>query len=602
MIAKILYIGAIFNDLGMGNNYKKGLMLSALLLSLLIFLSNSAIVQAFEGKPDIVLSNSQDWRDVYSVMLYASLIGAEGRFITSTRHGSIILYSIPKDAKILIVSSKKNPFVTGYKVIFEGNQYKYVDEILVRNANLELAKKLEDIHSFIVVDDSYGYHAIAAAPYAALTHSYVLLVDDANIRSIKRFLKERGVDKLIIFGHLSRDIRNELQEFNPEIIDKGDRFEDDIAIVKKYLEINPRKQVLMSSGEFIEASFFTGKDPLLFIGKGVVPPQIRDFIKQSDFIAAVLVGNELINTATFIRRQIGISVFVKFAQSARIPAGTISKVEDLDRFWMPTFNLNLTITRIVYNRATRSLDVTYYNPSPVALYFKSTITINTDQGQQIVVGDEQPIFLGHKVYKTIPYVLDEPLSGEEATASVYAIYGEGKKSMENLLEKQYTIHFVDINDESLLNITDVSYDVKNKRFVVKLKNEGKTKVYADVEIEDVWVDGNYVSVSAGEIVTLSPGQSKKVYIPLELSEEDISMNDYIRVKAFYGQNKEALIKVAYAEIPFNTFSPLPVKQGAVVVIIVVIVLLIIFSTKKCPNCGARNVKWAKRCRKCGEKL
>ena len=578
--------------------------IAVLVTVLFVFLLsiNTHSSYGFEGNPDVVLSNSQDWRDVYSVMLYASLTGAEGRFITSTRHGSIILYSIPKDSKVLIISSRKEPYVVGYKAVFEGNGYEDVEEITVRNANLELAERLSNIHSFIIVDDSYGYHAIAAAPYAVLTNSYVLFANPASIGSVKRFLDKRGVDKLLLFGHLDRDVRKELEKYNPEIIDTGDRFDDNIEIVKKYLEINPRRQVVMTSGEFIEATFFTGKDPVLFIGKATVPPQIRDFIKNSDFLAAVLVGNELINTATFIRRQIGISVFVKFAQSSRIPAGTINPVEDLDRFWMPRFELNLTITRIVYNRATRSLDVTYHNPSPVGLYFKSTITITTSDNQQIVVGDQEPVFLDHGDYKTIPYVLEEPLSGDSATAHIYAIYGEGKKSMENLLEKDYEISFVEINDESLVNITSARYDLKHKRFEVRLKNLGSVTAYADVELEDIWIDGNYVSISSPEIVSIKPGQEAKVYIPIELTEEDISMNDYIRVKAFYGQNKEALIKIAYAEIPFTTFTPTPVTQIAVVIIVIIIVLIVVFATKKCPSCGTRNIRWAKRCRKCGEKL
>ncbi len=573
----------------------------AIICFFLIYSFNIHNVKAQEEHYDIILSNSQDWRDVYSVMLYASLVGSDGRFITSTRHGSIIFYSIPRDKSILIVSSKKDPYVAGFKAMFEAKGYDNVDEIFVRNANLELAKKLSDVNKFIIVDDAYGYHAIAAAPYAVVSRSYVLLVNKGNLPNIISFLDAKKPEKVILFGHLDRDVRAELMKYNPEIIDTGDRFDDNIEIVKKYLEINPRRQVVMTSGEFIEATFFTGQDPVLFIGKANVPPQIRDFIKNSDFITAVLVGNELINTATFIRRQIGISVFVKFAQSARVPAGTINRVEDLDRFWMPRFELNLTISRIVYNRATKSLDVTYHNPSPVPIYFKSTITINAS-GNQIVVGDESPVFLDRGDYKTIPYVLDEPLTGNSAKAHIYAIYGEGKRSMEYLLEKDYNISYIEINDEALLNITDVKYDLRHKRFVIELFNPGNVKAFADVEVVDVWVDGQYITASSPEIVALEPHRSKKVYIDMELTEEDISMNEYVRVKAYYGENKNALIKVIYAELPFVAFTPAPVTQIAIGVVVVIILLLLVFLIKRCKSCGAINYRFAKRCRNCGERL
>jgi len=111
----------------------------------------------------------------------------------------------------------------------------------------------------------------------------------------------------------------------------------------------------MSNGEFIEASIMSGDDPVIFIGKSTVPQQIQDYIKTSGFQVSVLIGNELINSATAIRRQLGISVFVKFAQGSRTPTGPIATVEDLDKFPMPRYAVDMGIYSIMYNKATGSL-------------------------------------------------------------------------------------------------------------------------------------------------------------------------------------------------------------------------------------------------------
>ena len=46
--------------------------------------------------PSQVITNSQDWRDVYSAMLYGSLTGYKTDFLVSDRHSILFLNSVPK--------------------------------------------------------------------------------------------------------------------------------------------------------------------------------------------------------------------------------------------------------------------------------------------------------------------------------------------------------------------------------------------------------------------------------------------------------------------------------------------------------------------------
>ena len=58
--------------------------------------------------PNYVISNSENWQDVYSSIMYANLKGIESDFLVSTAHGPILLNGINKDYNLLIVSSKNN--------------------------------------------------------------------------------------------------------------------------------------------------------------------------------------------------------------------------------------------------------------------------------------------------------------------------------------------------------------------------------------------------------------------------------------------------------------------------------------------------------------
>ncbi|NJL44205.1 MAG: hypothetical protein HC945_02735 [Nitrosarchaeum sp.] len=134
---------------------------------------------------DHVIVNSRDWRDVYSATQYAQLIGAPSNFLVSSKHSTILLYSIEKSKEdVQVISSRSNPFIIGYEGILLQNGYANPDELIYEQANLELARRLNDeiartnaqrpatsalepVRRFIIIDDQYGYNAISVASYAA---------------------------------------------------------------------------------------------------------------------------------------------------------------------------------------------------------------------------------------------------------------------------------------------------------------------------------------------------------------------------------------------------------------------------------------------------
>ncbi|MFA5797014.1 MAG: hypothetical protein WC916_03195 [Candidatus Woesearchaeota archaeon] len=551
---------------------------------------------------DKVISNSADWKDVYSVMLYASLIDKKpGLFLTSARHGTVLLYSIPKDSNgTLVMSSRSQPYVVNYKAVMDAQGYKNVEEVISNTINLELAKRInkeKNIKKFIIVDDAYGYNALSAASYAVIDKYFVVFANERNIGQIDTFLGDVSPEKVIIFGQVSEVVKTRLAKYNPETINTGDRFENNIEMVKRYQKIKESKQTVMSNGEFIESSIMSGDDPVLFIGKNTVPTQVQEYIKSSGFQVAVLVGNELINSATAIRRQLGISVFVKFAQGARTPTGTIATVEDLDKFPMPSYTINLEIYSMMYNKATNALWITYRNNAAIGTYLKGTITLNANNNK-VVIGDQEPIFIDKNQYKTISY--DLAIEGDNITAAAYTLFGEGKKSLENVLEKSMTVEGVDILDDAIVNMTNIVYDQSNSRFIITVRNIGTVDSYVGIELIDLYMNGEYKTVASEKTILLKPGKEGELFIDAKLSDADIQNNPIIKVKGYYGERENSLIKTIFGEYAFQLKGLDLIYY--ILIIVIILLLFLIFNKKKCKHCGRKNLRWKKKCTKCNESL
>lgn len=587
--------------------------LSTLAFLILIIVSiASSFAAAAPGQT--VIANSADWSDVYSTLLYANLLETTGYFLTSTPHGPILLYEIPQDTEIQIITSADTPFVVGYEALISSKGYPNPQEIVVDSANLELARRLTNITKFIILDKSYGYNALAAAPYAARAKYYVLFADDRNIGDISDFLAGKRVDNIIIFGPVNRGVKTALAQYNPEIINSeiGSRFENNMLIVDKYAEIGSIKQVILTNGEFIESSMMTGREPILFIGKNNVPDEIQKYIKEKNVEIGVLIGNELIGSATTIRRQLGISVFVKFARGSRIPGGTINPVEDLDRFPMPSYQLSLSIVSVSYNRATGMLEVTYTNNVDLATYFKSTITIKSDNGSILaVVGDNDTMFIDGGETKTIVYTLKDPLSNQDLagnlTADIFTIYGESKTSLEQALRGTFKIETIDVMDNTDIEIIDLVYDKASGKFLVTIKNTGAVDAYVSVELIDLWINGEYVTVASDTIEKIGPGKSKVIAITVAMDDTDLSdpKNAKITVSANYGERMHALVKNKTR--PFDLKTRTGFTWWYIPVIIITLILLILFfilfwKRKRCPRCRTMNRRSASHCKKCGHEF
>lgn len=561
-----------------------------------------------------VIVNSQDWTDVYSGVLYGNLKGHPNYFLTSARSATLLPFQIPKTVdKITIITSRDRPFASGYKALLEVEGYNEVEEIRESNINIELAELLPEINKFIIIDNSYGYNSISVAPYAALGKYYVLFADRGNIGQVENLLEDRQVDELIIYGQVDREVKTRLDQFGPTIINNGDRFDDNIEIVKRYqalhkqLKGEERKQAILNNGEFIESSLMSGSDPVLFIGFSNVPEQVRNYISSSSLEVGTLVGNELIGTATFIRRQTGLSVFVKFGQGSRTPQNTIAQVEDLDRFPIPRYGLNLAVVAAALNTATNNLEITYQNRAQIGTHFRALSFIIEDGETTHTIQDDETVnFVDANDYKTILYKLidldgnDIQLESENLVALITTIYGESPKSLEQTLVTNVSIQRISILDEADIEIVDASYQKSGSKFLVKIKNIGVVDAYVGIEMPDIYVNGEYIIFTSSEPVMIKPGKTKTIPVITTMEEDDIPENQEVKIIALFGERETALTKQKQATFAFKLAAP--DLTPYIIIVLIVILLFLIFSRRKCKNCGTKNPLGKKHCKKCGHRL
>lgn len=530
---------------------------------------------AIAEDPGHVIVNSADWRDVYSAMQYGTLMGYSTSFLVSDRHATLILNQIPPSNHLWIIQSSRVPYVVGYQNVARSRGY--TSEVIeLDNVNLGLAEDL-DVTSFIIVDDSYGYNAVSVAPYAAVSESYVLFADSDNIAEVMDFLSSREVESLIIYGHVDREVKEILSVYDPEIINnEGDRFLNNIEIVERYQKIHPRAQAILTNGEFVERELMSGLEPVLFIGSANVPQVVRDYVAKSPIEVGVLIGNELVGAATTVKRQLGISVFVKFAQGARAPKGAISQVEALDMYYLPIYSLNIEIESITFNDATSQLEVTLRNLEDQAVYFIGSYSISASDGSRQTVGDADANFLDANELKTIVYDA-EPIVEGDISVEAFVIFGESKNSLEKELRKTIIAKRVRILDECEIDVDGINVYL-NKRsgmFYVEIDNIGKKDCYVDVELVDINIAGDPVTYGMESVAMIPAGDKKRLRIKSDIEEEDIPDNEMIHVRGFYGERETALVKM------FDLTLPMLFVKGdylfySLLVVIIILILLILW--------------------------
>lgn len=528
----------------------------------LLFLLAGLPILNSSAVPDQVVINSADWQDVYLGAHYAGFNNIQSNFLISSEHAPVLLQTLDTNKNnVLLVESDKAPFAFSYKTSLEGAGFT-VDEIISSGTelNIELAQRA-NTNDFIIVDDSYGYNAISVAPYAAQEKFFVIFANKENIDELYSFLNANGVGRMIIYGYSDFEVKTRLAEFNPEIINKGSRFDNNIELLKRSKGI---QQVFLTNGEFIEEGIMSGKEPVLFPGRERVPDQVFEYIKSSGIKTAVVIGNELAGVAQQIKQSTNIPVFLKFGQG--LASGGSSEVRALDIFPIPKYDLTIDINSVKYNRATKELEVTYENLGNIGTYLRSSIEILSSGVRITTIGDRESVYVDSDSTLTAAYKAE--LSGQGLTAKFTTMFGEVPGSFERVLKKEMNIEMIEILDNSFLNISKVSYDKAAHKIKVKIINIGPDRTYSKTQVKFLIYGEERIMVQDKPML-LEPGASKDAVFITTLSDTNIEENPNINVRVNYGQRESALIKIIEGNYPLEIVGDYTILiVGALIIVVI----------------------------------
>lgn len=550
-------------------------------LWLSIVLSLTLVMTTTGVEAKHVVINSADWMDVYSGMLYASLKGYDSLFLTSEYDGKELVSRIPKtDTSVILVESKDIPYIPNFeteltKAGFSVQKVVSTDD---ETANMQLATDVET-RNFIVVGSGYGYDAISVAPYAVKTNSYVLFLEETPQQTIS-YLKTRQADQILLYGYIDEESTTLFNEFDPEYINEGDKYLDNVEIVRRFHEMAPTPQAHVTTGDFMEISLFSKDYPNIFVGEDSIPEATKELIRQKTSIA-IVIGNELFNVMTNLKEDLGkegifLSVIVKYGRGTGA-GGAMTSVRLLDMFYVPSPATNISVVSVKYNLFTHQLEVSYKNNENTPTYFKSVITIFTDGERRKTIGDEEIRLLPPGEITGIGYDIDltELLDSRMVLdVRIFTQYGAGVISLTNIYEETFKdIEVFSAEDKSQGRINSMQYNRNSKAFEVGIENLGDEPFYYRLELEFT-VNGKVVKPITSQTGVI-PGKSTRIaLVPFDMPS-GATVSD-VRATLLYGEREDFLSNKFEREFPFAESDGFWMWWIVLILIALIVVLYFIY--------------------------
>lgn len=512
-----------------------------------IFLFLALTVCFFSGVSgqELYVSNSEDWRDVYSVLQFARLNDADATFLSDAAGGLNLLGNLNKNVSLNILSSRDSSWIPRYGSIFKKRGFEHVRETFFDEASLDLVKDLPSVKKFIIVGNSNGADSIAVAPYAALTGSWVFFADRKNVDKIVDFISLRNAEEILIYGDVDKEVVKRFEQFNPGFINKGDKFSNNLEIVRKYLGAKPSNKVFLTNGEFIEKDLVSGEAPIIFVGKETVPDAVTDFIFAAGFDRGVLVGSNLVDVALHIENKTGLDVIVKFERNSRDPHGSIASVEDLSLFYIPSSIFDVDIDSVKYNLATSQIEIIYRSLSSSPVFLQSNLVYG---GVRVF---SEPIFISPYDFRTD--YLDAPNFMENSEVSVLARYGETTSSFEAVLVENVRVSSLNLIDGCVVFVDEASYSWVRGSFYLDVRNTGKYDCWIDTEISVNFEDRKIMFGTEGS-EKISGGKSKTILVPRPMSLPNFEQEILAEVSIYSGERENRLQLVSRQTYPVKVFS------------------------------------------------
>jgi hypothetical protein len=527
-----------------------------------------------------VVINSGDWVDVYSGMLYARLTGNPSIFLTSKKYVTVLEKVLPPGDELLIIESDRIPYSANLAGYMRRKGYDPTT-ILSRGGfalNLELAKELNTTR-FIIVDPTYGFNAVSVAAYAIASNAYVLFAEDKNIDQVFSFLASRPeIDSLLIYGQVSETVLAKLAGFSPEIINTGHRYKDNVEVLTKYFQITQPLQAVLTSGEFLEGQIMGG-EPVILVGKERVLENTVNFVKNSNLKIAVLIGNELTNSAKRLKDATGIPVFIKLGQGIPMGVSEYEPIKALDMFYLPALVIQIDFGFAQYNTIEKTLEIVYRNRGSRA-FLSGTIGIMVDGTVVQTVGDKDLQRLERNETRGFRYSIDLSeyvAQNKNLTADVFTIYGESPEILDRAIATQVPIRIATADDQCELKLDRVTFDERTQRISVMLDNPSDADCYASINLLDLIIDDQPQLVNYPGQAFIRANSRETFRIKQRMTPVDLEDNPDVHVRVLYGEHDGLLFNIIDERVPFGRAGEytMIIIVGVIAVLLILIIVLFV---------------------------
>ena len=537
---------------------------------------------------NFVAINSNDGRDVFSGIFYASVKGYPVRFMPTGGSSDAFSAKVGAGKEILLIQSSTSA-ISGFaesSLRANGNSVEVFPSDNAGRTNLELAKR-SGAQQFIIVDSAFSDSAISVMPYAAMTRSYVIFADSGNIEEVKGVVSGK---KIIIYGFVDSRVKSGLSEFSPQYIGKGeDKYADNVEIVGRTMDEFPGlNRPILTDGSILEDAMAAGSSPILLSGR-LVPQVTYEFIKkkakEGKLTGVLLIGDSLVYPAYDMRERMkrelaaegvdkSIGVMVKFAQA--IPSQG-NAVMGLDMFLVPAYKPKLSITEIVYNSENRKLMAGLENVGEGPLYYTIETKVQVNAQDFRVFGSTESKLIERGASEGLQYDLDLSSVPEGAvTSSVLVKFGGAKNSLEEFATSEGKLASIQYTDESNVSVRYAKYDKEKGRLLITIKNNGGSAAFVFTRLTLIEESGSEVKVSSSGIRELEPSSLYVEEFPLIFSDKELELNREIPVSIDYGGRRGFLLKNAVYSVPLEQEQEQaqlqPILLGAIAAVILLAVL------------------------------
>jgi len=521
-----------------------------LFFSLLLLSFMSSVLLASNDSVQVVI-NSADWKDVYSGALYSAQLDHRFSFLIADQAGPSLMQRIAR-IPILLVESDKRSFVPGFAEELRRNGFEVAEVVASTQdnpASLVLGRRLPT-KSFAVLDGTFGYNAVSLANFARGEGRWVLFSDQVPAQRLADYLKERQATSVLAFGALKKDVRDALAAFNPDVIDRGDRFSNNVALLERSARAGPVKQLLLTNGDFLEDSLFRSTVPTILIGKENAPSVVASFIRSQNVEYGVLLGRDLASVGRWLKANTPMkNIYVKFSQTFITGQSPTLEMMELSMFPLPGVALNVSLEEIQYNGATQTVEVTFRNLEKTVTYLQGTVDVSVAGRRLKSAEDPVPVVLDGGAFRTLSYSVPvDPASLEgSANLSVFVrgLYGEEAGALDHVVSGQRDgVAVVSFADESHLSFGNLSYDAARHGFSLQLINDGEGKLYFNPFLIVSLAEVN--QSLALRLLSLDEGASSDVffYAPYSEFERAALAGTTVFVRADYGARSGYLLKKA----------------------------------------------------------